>query len=51
MADIVYCYPNTDVLMNKLNIREQEKLYKFERRLTMLRLLDLIDCPIRFFLV
>ena len=47
MADIVYCYPNTDVLINKLGIREPEKLHKFEKRLTMLRLLDLIDCPIK----
>lgn len=47
MADRVYCYPNSDVLINKLSIREQEKLYTFERKLTMLRLLELIDQPIK----
>lgn len=46
MADTVYCYPNTDVLINKLDIREQQKLYRFERKLTMLRLMELIDNPI-----
>jgi cell filamentation protein len=47
MSDTRYCYPNSDVLINKLNIREQDKLYTFERRLTMLRLLELMDNPIR----
>ena len=47
MSDTRYCYPNSDVLINKLNIREQDKLYAFERRLTMLRLLELMDNPIR----
>lgn len=46
MSDTRYCYPNSDVLINKLNIREQDKLYAFERRLTMLRLLELMDNPI-----
>ncbi len=47
MADRMYCYPDSDVLINKLNIKEQEKLYVFERKLTMLRLLELIDKPIK----
>lgn len=46
MTDKVYCYPDSDVLINKLNIREQEKLHTFERKLTMLRLLELIDQPL-----
>lgn len=46
MADTVYCYPNSNVLRNKLDIREQEKLSKFERKLTMLRLMELIEHPI-----
>lgn len=46
MADKVYCYPDSDVLINKLDIREKEKLYAFERKLTMLRLLELIDQPL-----
>lgn len=45
MADRIYCYPDSDVLINKLDIREQEKLYTFERKLTMLRILELIDRP------
>ena len=47
MADRVYCYPDSDVLINKLDIREQEKLHNFERKLTMLRVLELIDRPIK----
>lgn len=46
MADTVYCYPNSNVLRNKLDIREQGKLSKFERKLTMLRLTELIERPI-----
>lgn len=47
MADIVYCYPNSDVLVNKLGITELEKLHIIERKLTMLRLLELIDNPVK----
>ncbi len=47
MADVIYCYPDTDILINKLDIREPKKLQKFERKLTMLRLLELIDQPMR----
>lgn len=47
MADTMYCYPNSDVLINKLGIQEQEKLSVFERKLTMLRLLEIIDKPIK----
>lgn len=46
MADNVYCYPDSDVLINKLDIRELERLHTFEKKLTMLRLLELIDKPI-----
>lgn len=46
MADEFYCYPGTNVLKNKLNIREQETLYVYERKLTMLRLRELIKKPI-----
>ncbi|MCD8373668.1 MAG: Fic family protein [Oscillospiraceae bacterium] len=46
MADIIYCYPNSDVLINKLGIRDRDKLHSFERRLTMLRLSELLDRPI-----
>lgn len=46
MADRIYCYPNSDVLMNKLDIRDMKKLQNFERRLTMLRLSELLDRPV-----
>lgn len=46
MGDRIYCYPNSEVLINKLNIHDKQKLYEAERRLTMLRLNDLIDKPI-----
>lgn len=47
MADTIYCYPGTDVLVNKLGIQDYEKLLVIERKLTMLRILDLIDKPIK----
>lgn len=47
MPDRVYCYPDSDVLKNKMGVRDSERLSRLERRLTMLRLLDLIDKPIR----
>jgi len=46
MADKIYCYPESDVLINKLGIKEQEKLLTLERKLTMLRIMELIDKPI-----
>lgn len=46
MADMIYCYPGSDVLINKLGIKDQEKLSAFEKKLTMARLLELIDNPI-----
>lgn len=27
----IYCYENTDILKNKLNIKDKEKLYDYER--------------------
>ncbi|MCD8348651.1 MAG: hypothetical protein LUD16_12050 [Lachnospiraceae bacterium] len=46
MADRIYCYPNSDVLINKLDIKDMDKLHNFERRLTMLRLSELLDRPV-----
>lgn len=46
MADRIYCYPDSDVLINKLDIRDMDKLQNFERRLTMLRLSELLDRPV-----
>ena len=31
MDDLLYCYPGSDVLKNKLGIRDQEKLREIER--------------------
>ena len=47
MPDRIYCYPDSDVLKNKMGVRDSERLSQLERRLTMLRLLELIDKPIR----
>ena len=46
MSDTSYCYQNTNVLKNKLNIHDFEKLQEAERKITMLRISDLIDVPI-----
>lgn len=46
MPDTKYCYPNSDVLINKLGIKTSDELRIFERKLTMLRLLELTDKPI-----
>lgn len=47
MSDKVYCYPNSDVLVNKLNIKDIDRLHDAERRITMLRLDDLLNNPIK----
>ena len=41
-----YCYPNTDVLINKLNIRNDEELSIAERDITTFRLAKLFEAPI-----
>lgn len=46
MADRLYCYPNTNVLKNKLGITDLDKLQTFERKLTMLRVAELLNNPI-----
>lgn len=47
MSDRIYCYPNSDVLINKMGIRDMERLMRLEKRLTMLRILELVDKPIQ----
>lgn len=37
----VYCYPNSNVLVNKLNIHDNEKLSVIERKLVLLKLYEL----------
>lgn len=46
MGDNVYCYPGSDVLKNKMGIRDQDALRRMERRLTMLRILELVEAPL-----
>ena len=37
----IYCYPDSDVLVNKLNIHDNNKLSTLERKLVLLKLYDL----------
>ena len=34
----IYCYENTDVLKNKLNIKDKQKLYNYERKIVLAKL-------------
>lgn len=47
MSDKIYCYPGSDVLKNRMGIQDMEQLRQMEKRLTMLRILELVDKPIR----
>lgn len=49
MPDKTYCYPNSDVLINKLNIRNQADLFEAEKELTYIRLKELQDHPIKLY--
>jgi len=42
-----YCYPGTDVLKNKLNIKDDNALTVAERRITSIKLLMLYNQPIQ----
>lgn len=37
----IYCYKNTNILVNKLNIKEQEKLNEIERKIVLAKLYEL----------
>ena len=41
MPDPKYCYPDLDVLINKLGIRDHLQLFEAEKRLTSIRLNEL----------
>ena len=41
MPDSKYCYPDSEVLKNKLNIRDGRELFKAELELTAIRLREL----------
>ena len=47
MADSKYCYPDSSVLINKLNIMDDEKLYDAELKLALIRLLELQNNPVK----
>ena len=46
MSDAKYCYPNSEVLINKLGIKDLDKLHTVERKLTLVRLMELLEKPI-----
>lgn len=46
MADNIYCYPNSNILVNKLGIHDLDLLNQAERLLSSRRLLQLQDHPI-----
>lgn len=47
MSDRIYCYPNSDVMINKMGIRDMERFMRMEKRLTMLRILELVEEPVQ----
>ncbi len=47
MPDNRYCYPDTKVLINKLNIKDANQLFEAEKELTSIRLRELQDSPIK----
>ncbi len=46
MQDNKYCYPNSNTLKNKLNIKDRYTLFEAEKELTAIRLKELQDQPI-----
>lgn len=46
MGDSIYCYENTDILKNKFNIKNQDELFKKERKASAMRLAQLEVSPI-----
>ena len=47
MPDELYCYSGSNVLKNKMGIQDKERLHETERKLTMLRIMELLDKPVR----
>lgn len=47
MPDNKYCYPDTTVLINKLNIKDANQLFEAEKELTSIRLRELQEAPIK----
>ena len=42
-----YCYPNSNVLMNKFNIRDADKLQEIERRMSYANIVYLSENPLK----
>lgn len=47
MPDSKYCYPDSEVLINKLNITDKKDLFEAEKELTAIRLRELQENPIK----
>ncbi|MBR1390491.1 MAG: Fic family protein [Lachnospiraceae bacterium] len=47
MTDVRYCYPDSNVLINKLNITNRQELFEAEVELTSIRLQELQQEPIK----
>lgn len=47
MQDSKYCYPNSNVLINKFDITDCKKIFEIEKRITAIRLSELQDAPIK----
>lgn len=47
MPDNIYCYPNSNILINKLNIKNEKDLFEAEKELTAIRLRELQRNPIK----
>ena len=43
----LYCYPDSDVLQNKLNIRGRDELKQAEEEITLLKQYMLMESPIK----
>ena len=47
MADKIYCYPDTDTLINRLNIHDSGRLLEAETRMVSIRLYQLQKHPVK----
>ena len=47
MPDEKYCYPNSNVLINKLGIRDFDKLQEAERKITRVKIAKISDKPVK----
>ena len=45
--DKIYCYPDTDILKNKMNIHSQRQLFEAETRIVSVRLYQLQKHPVK----